>query len=85
MLFEDKSTKCPNCQCPLTWLSYDVRFEKTGEIHEFNFRCDKCSREYHFNVELLIDKCLQVSSRSIDNCFYASACLRRSKDFRRFK
>jgi nitrite reductase/ring-hydroxylating ferredoxin subunit len=52
MLFEDKSTKCPNCQSPLTLLSHGIRFEKT-EIHEFDFRCDKCNRKYEFkNGEL---------------------------------
>jgi uncharacterized protein YbaR (Trm112 family) len=47
MLFEDKSTKCPNCQSPLTLLSHGVRFEKT-EIHAFDFCCDKCNRKYEF-------------------------------------
>ena len=56
MLFEDKSTKCPNCQSPLTWLSHDVRFEKPREIHEFNFRCEHCRREYRFKDGELLTK-----------------------------
>ena len=55
MLFEDKSTKCPNCQSPPTLLSHSVRFEKPSEIHEFDFRCDKCNRKYEFNNEAVKD------------------------------
>jgi transposase-like protein len=47
MLFETASDKCPNCKGPLTLLSHGIRFEKS-EIHEFDFRCDKCNRKYEF-------------------------------------
>lgn len=47
MLFEDKSTQCPNCQKPLIWISHSTRWEKTP-IHEFNFSCGSCNRKYQF-------------------------------------
>jgi transposase-like protein len=59
MRFEDKTTKCPNCQSPLTWLSHDVRFDKPREIHEFNFRCDQCNGEYQFKDGQLAAKALE--------------------------
>jgi C4-type Zn-finger protein len=56
MLIEDQSTKCPNCQKPLTWLSHVKRFPQPEAIHEFNFRCESCNREYQFKNNQLVGK-----------------------------
>jgi hypothetical protein len=56
MLVEDQSTKCPNCQKPLTWLSHVKRYPQPEAIHEFNFRCDSCNREYQFKDNHLTEK-----------------------------
>jgi ribosomal protein S27AE len=59
MRIEDQSTKCPNCKQPLTWLSHVKRYSQPEAIHEFNFRCDSCKREYQFKDDQLIEKALQ--------------------------
>jgi C4-type Zn-finger protein len=59
MLIEDQSTKCPNCKQPLTWLSHVKRYPQPEAIHEFNFRCESCSREYQFKEGQLGEKALE--------------------------
>ena len=56
MQFEDKSTQCPNCQKPLTWISHIKRWEKPREIHEFNFNCGSCNRKFQFRDDQLVEK-----------------------------
>jgi transposase-like protein len=56
MRIEDQSTKCPNCKKPLTWLSHVKRYSKLQAIHEFNFRCQSCKREYQFKDDQLTEK-----------------------------
>jgi DNA-directed RNA polymerase subunit RPC12/RpoP len=56
MLIEDQSTKCPNCKHPLTWLSHVKRCPQPEAIHEFNFRCDSCNREFQFKEGQLHEK-----------------------------
>jgi endogenous inhibitor of DNA gyrase (YacG/DUF329 family) len=55
MLFEDKSTQCPNCQKPLTWISHSIRWVKTP-IHEFNFSCGSCNRKFDFEDNQLTER-----------------------------
>jgi len=56
MLFEDQSTKCPNCRNNLTWMSHIKRWEQTRQVHEFQFQCESCKREYLFKDDQIIEK-----------------------------
>jgi endogenous inhibitor of DNA gyrase (YacG/DUF329 family) len=55
MQVEDKSTQCPNCQKPLTWLSHSTRWEEIP-IYEFDFSCGSCNRRFQFKDNQLTEK-----------------------------
>src|SRR3990172_9216588 len=56
MLFEDKSTKCPNCKTSLTWKSHVKRRDQGRLVDEFTFRCESCKREYEFKDDKVLEK-----------------------------
>jgi uncharacterized protein with PIN domain len=56
VLFENQSTKCSKCKNPLIWRSHEKIWTKDREVHQFNFRCDSCNREYLFKDDRIIEK-----------------------------
>ena len=48
MEFDDNSTECVDCRKPLVWISRIKRLHQGREVHEFDFRCDSCKREFRF-------------------------------------
>jgi uncharacterized protein YbaR (Trm112 family) len=48
MLIEDQSTKCRDCNNPLTWTAIGKRLRQGSDVYELDFRCETCKREYRF-------------------------------------
>jgi C4-type Zn-finger protein len=56
MIIEEKTTKCPHCLKPLTWLSHTKQWTSNGEIDEFTFQCEQCKVQYMFRNDELTEK-----------------------------
>lgn len=65
MLFEDQTTKCPGCKGSLILLSHVERWEKPREVHEFDFRCDACKRNFTYKDDQLTSKTHRVIVQGI--------------------
>ena len=48
MLIEERTTKCRDCNNPLTWTAIGKRLRQGSDVYELDFRCETCKREYRF-------------------------------------
>jgi uncharacterized protein with PIN domain len=56
MLLEDKTTRCPKCDGPLTWRGRVRRWAEDREVEEFVFACEPCGKQLVFRDGRLFER-----------------------------